>query len=91
MIKTVVKLELGQVFLTREVANKVPEHDILWYLGRHQEGDWGDIPEEDKKINDWALKNNGRVISKYRTEAGDIYIITEPDRSFTTVLFAWEY
>lgn len=48
-MKTVVKLELGQVFLTREVANKVPEHEILWCLGKHQEGDWGDMPEKDKK------------------------------------------
>lgn len=91
MRSSTIKLKLGQVFLTREVANKVPEYEIIFCLGRHQQGDWGDMPEEDKKINDWAVERGERVISKYRTEAGDIYIITEPDRSYTTVLFTWEY
>ena len=52
----------------------------------------GDLPNEDKRMNDSAIKNNDdRIVVRYNSEYGDIYIITEWDRSYTTILFTHEY
>ena len=48
--------------------------------------------EEDKQMNDEAIKSgNDRILAAYETSKGNIYIITEHDRSATTILFADEY
>lgn len=64
-------------------------------LNRHLSGDWGDLCEDDKKLNDEAVKNEDRILSAYNLNTSDgdnkIYIITEWDRSVTTVLFPSEY
>lgn len=62
------------------------------FLDRHARGDWGDVDDDDKKLNDEDLVNGGRVLSAYHTSKGDkIWIITEADRSVTTVLLPEEY
>ena len=54
--------------------------------------DWGDLSEEDKKANDKALKNGERIMSSYNTENNiRIWVITEWDRSVTTVLLPEDY
>ena len=53
--------------------------------------DWGVLCEEDKLANEDALINNERLLAAYLTSQGKIYIITERDRSCTTILFANEY
>lgn len=60
-------------------------------LNRHAKGDWGDVCDEDKKANDFALDNKERILSSYTLDDTKIWIITEWDRSVTTVLFPSEY
>jgi len=91
------KFSLGQMVMTRGVNDKIAEDSefskfVLRSMGRHAIGDWGDLGEEDKQANDEALKIGERLFSAY--EQGDlpkIWIITEYDRSVTTVLFPSEY
>ena len=69
------------------------EVDLPRYLRRHHCGDWGDeLCAEDKAANEQALKDGSRLLSCYRTPAGDrLYIITEWDRSVTTIMLPSEY
>ena len=61
-------------------------------LERHVTGDWGVVPEEDKQANDWSLENGARLLSSYVTNKEvKIWIITEHDRSVTTILLPLEY
>ena len=55
-------------------------------------GDWGEVDEEDKRLNDAALKDGTRLLSAYVTSRGaGLWIITEADRSATTILLPSEY
>ena len=69
------------------------EVDLTRYLHRHHCGDWGDeLCAEDKAANEQALKEGSRLLSCYRTPTGDrLYIITEWDRSVTTIMLPSEY
>ena len=61
-------------------------------LGRHMGGDWGDICEEDSRANTAALRYGNRLVSVYATQSGArLWIITESDRSTTTLLLPDEY
>lgn len=60
-------------------------------LERHLTGDWGDLCAEDKQRNDDAVAHRTRVFSSYDTEHGRLWIITEWDRSATTLLLPEEY
>ena len=53
--------------------------------------DWGDLRQEDKALNDQAVESGDQVMAKYLTSKGKIWIITEWDRSATTILFPCEY
>lgn len=62
------------------------------FLDRHMNGDWGDVPEEDKQENEFSVAHGLRILSAYTTSAGEkIWIITEADRSYTTLLLPREY
>ena len=65
--------------------------EVLPLIGRHVKGDWGDLDDEDKQANQRALIDGGRLFSAYVKDGQKIYVITEADRSATTVLFAEEY
>lgn len=67
--------------------------DLTKYLHRHHCGDWGEaLCAEDKQANEDALVHGSRLLSCYRTLAGDrLYIITEWDRSMTTIMLPEEY
>lgn len=86
-------MKLGQVVMTRGINAEISKSIefskfILESIARYRNGDWGDIPEEDKRMNDAAVKNgDDRIVARYN----DIYIITEWDRSATTILFTNEY
>ena len=65
---------------------------------RHRNHDWGDLCEEDRQSNDWAVEHGERLLSAYKIPkefcigyAEKIWIITEADRSYTTILFPHEY
>lgn len=71
-----------------ERLGKQPEE----YIMRHASRDWGDLCEEDKQANDYACDNGGRLLSAYETSPErKVWIITESDRSATTVLTPEEY
>jgi hypothetical protein len=66
--------------------------DFYPYLLRHQCGDWGDLGREDQAENDFSVTHGLRVLSAYHTPDGvKFWIITEADRSATTVLLPSEY
>ena len=62
------------------------------FLARHVRGDWGEVPPEDIRENDFSLKQGFRLLSAYHTNAGDrLWVITEADRSSTCILLPEEY
>ena len=62
------------------------------FLSRHMQADWGDIPEEDKQENELSLREGFRLLSAYHTRLGEkFWIITEADRSASTILLPSEY
>jgi hypothetical protein len=61
-------------------------------LDRHMAGDWGDVCDEDSRANTDALRYGNRLVSVYATQSGArLWIITESDRSVTTLLLPDEY
>lgn len=91
------KFELGQVVVTNgalDIFTSQPfngELELLAMVGRHSIGDWGIMPNDDKALNDAAIENGERLVSKYTYKDEEFYIITEADRSVTTVLLTSEY
>ena len=90
--------ELGQLVMTIGVNNKVAENSkfarfVMESLRRHVNCDWGDMCQEDNQENNLALREGGlRIFSAYNAEEmPKIWIITEADRSATTILFPDEY
>lgn len=84
----------GDIIITTGalLALTVLKHHPVQFLARHLEGDWGNLPEEDIEQNRLALANEGRIFSAYDLEQGrKIYVITEWDRTVTTVLLPSEY
>ena len=62
------------------------------FLARHVSGDWGDVDAHDIKENELSLQHGFRLLSAYRTSAGDkLWVITEADRSSTCILLPEEY
>jgi len=62
------------------------------FLIRHVTGDWGELNDHDRQLNEEELRHGGRLFSAYRTRKGvRIWIITEWDRSVTTILLPEEY
>lgn len=71
-----------------EQSNRSP----LEFLSRHLRGDWGDLCKEDKTENELSLKHGFRLLSSYPiTDRETLWIITEADRSVTTLLLPQEY
>ena len=71
-----------------EQTNKSP----LEFLARHLRGDWGDLCQEDKTENELGLKHGFRLMSSYQvTQIKNLWVITEGDRSVTTLLLPEEY
>ena len=65
--------------------------NLLAYLKRHLNGDWGDLCEDDRAENEFSLKHGFRLLSAYITSHGKLWLITEADRSVTTFLLPSEY
>lgn len=89
--------DLGQVVVTRGIYEDMEQSatfygEITAALLRYQLEDWGDaLPPEDAELNDESIKEGGRILAAYNTSCGRIWIITEWDRSVTTVLYPSEY
>ena len=84
---------LGQIVATPAVIVHFNEHhqSILPLLRRHVSGDWGELCAEDKAENALSVQQGFRILSRYTVAGEPIYIITEADRSATTILFPCEY
>ena len=83
---------LGHVVMTSNAANTLPPEDIAAGLRRHAQGDWGDVDDHDRAENELSLKQGFRLLSVYHTGDGTkFWIITEADRSATTVLLPEDY
>ena len=86
------KFAPGRLMATRNAVQSLSIDDILYALHRHILGDWGDLCEEDWQANEDALASGGRLLSVYHTASGvKFYVITEWDRSGTTVLLPEDY
>ena len=82
----------GQIVATPGSLASLTQAEIIRALARHVSGDWGDVCPEDQEANDRALVEDTRLLSAYRNQAGQkFWIITEADRSVTTVLLPEEY
>jgi len=84
-------------YQTQGINNAI-EHDfkyakeIMKCLGKYRTMNWGDTCKDDCELNNFAVYNGDeRVVAKYKTSKGNIFIITESDRSATTIMFAEEY
>jgi hypothetical protein len=84
---------LGQVVTTPGALKLLQEtgEEPLTYLARHHSGDWGDLDNYDHKENELALKYGWRIVSSYPVGEKCIWIITEANRSYTTILLPEEY
>jgi len=88
------KFPLGHVVATPGALRAVAEagHAPQEFLDRHKQGDWGELDEDDRRENERSLKDECRLLSAYRLRDGTkIWIITEADRSATTILLPEEY
>ena len=86
------EVALGRTVITRSAQSSLSEIDIEVALMRHEHGDWGIVDDHDREANERALENGDRLLSVFRSEAGDkFYVITEWDRSVTTVLLPEDY
>jgi hypothetical protein len=85
--------KLGQIVATRGAMDEISEDEIKKALDRYVKGDWGELEEDDWKMNDEAVKhNNDRIVAKYKSREGVyFYIITEWNREYTTILLPSEY
>ena len=88
--------DLGQLVATRGIYEDM-EKDAIFSkeiglaMLRYQQEEWGELPPEDMELNNEALKDGGRILAAYETSRGRVWIITEWDRSVTTILYPSEY
>ena len=87
----------GQIYITCGVNKQITDNAkfaifVSDSLNKHIRGEWGEISEDDKEENQFSLNRDLRLFSAYeRNDFPKIWIITEADRSVTTVLFPDEY
>ncbi len=87
-----VKVPLGRIVATPAALGAVSQPDIAAALRRHAVGDWGDVTPDDRAANDDALRSEERILSVYRSATGTTFwVLTEADRSATTVLLPDDY
>jgi hypothetical protein len=88
------KFPPGQLLITPGAAQAVAASgdSVLFFLARHLSGDWGDLSREDRQENELSLQRGFRLLSAYKLTSGErIWIISEADRSSTTILLPDEY
>jgi hypothetical protein len=88
------RFELGQTVATPGAiaALQAAQQSPVEFLLRHKRGDWGELPPEDVRENEWSLEHGARLFSSYRTRNQEkLWVITEWDRAVTTMLLPEEY
>lgn len=82
----------GSIHATANATRTIPPDEVLAALARHLNGDWGDVDHDDCRANDRAVNEGSRIFSVYHTAGGvKFWVITEADRSSTTVLLPEDY
>jgi len=84
----------GQIVATPGALRALAEagQDPMELIARHQSSDWGEVPEEDKQENEYSLEHGFRLLSAYTLQTGvRLWLITEADRSATTILEPEDY
>ena len=83
---------MGRLLITPNAQCRLSPGEIIDALRRHIGGDWGDVCQQDREANEFALVNDLRLFSVYHTSnAEKFWIITEADRSATTILMPGDY
>ena len=91
-MKTLSKFNLGQTVITPNAQETLHPEDVFLSMKRHASGDWGDCCTEDAQENDFSLDKHLRIFSVYHDRNGvKFWIITEWDRSITTILLPEDY
>ncbi|KAJ3077634.1 hypothetical protein HK102_005072 [Quaeritorhiza haematococci] len=85
------KFPLGQVVITANASAQLDPAAVHEGLKRHASGDWGEVCEADRQENELSLREGFRLLSVYGTGPNRFWIITEADRSVTTVLMPEDY
>lgn len=85
------QIPLGQIVITTNAKHQLSAEAVNQGLTRHASGDWGEVSEADRKENELSLKRGFRLLSVYRDGETKFWIITEADRSLTTVLMPEDY
>jgi len=86
------KFPLGEICATASVLSKITSEDLSVALRRHVQGDWGELVRYGQADNDQRLHTGGPLASIFHSERGiEFYILTEADRSTTTILLPEEY
>ena len=87
-----VKFDLGRVVITAHAQDVLDSQEVQSALVRHATGDWGDVCREDRLANERGLKDDDRLFSVYHAaNSRKFWIITEWDRSVTTILLPEDY
>ena len=86
------KFSPGCVAITANAAQNLSDDEVTTALRRHLRGDWGELDPYDRQENERALREGGRLLSVYHNSKGlRFYVLTEPDRSATTLLMPEDY
>ncbi len=86
------KFPLGDIVITANARQTLHPNEVERALTRHAAGDWGNLCDEDRRENEQALQEGRRLFSAYQADDGSkFWIITEADRSVTTVLLPLDY
>lgn len=85
------RFELGLIEITDLALGLLDDDQIATLLIRHQTGDWGVLSDADKEENEYSLKYDLRILSKYSVHDEWFYVVTEANRGMTTIMLTSEY
>lgn len=85
-------LPIGELCATKQALRSLASDSIVSALERHTHCDWGDVCDEDWQRNNDAIRNGNRILSVYcDPTVGEFWVLTEADRSYTTMMLPSEY
>lgn len=91
-IEDIALFPMGRIVMTKGIQERIAAEELLTAILRHSQGDWGDLCRQDWATNEEALVQRLRLFSAYHAMDGTkFWIITEHDRSYTTILLPNEY
>jgi hypothetical protein len=85
------KFPAGQILITHNAADRIPPTEVARGLSRHLAGDWGELDPEDIQSNEDALLDGGRLLSAHGDGEDRFWIVSDRDRSVTTILLPQDH